>query len=92
MSDRRRCDEQPGLHKAALAACTTRLTDGFCTPNTRDVCRCWDAAEAAQRATGMSAQAVAWVFNHRSAIEREAAKLAGNDPALDCAHSQGHDS
>lgn len=64
---------QPGLLRAAEAACIYDMTDGFCHPRNSPGCRCWKAAEDVQRATGMSAQAVAWVFRCKSRIEREAA-------------------
>lgn len=78
MTDERRCDRQPGLHKAALAACVTRLSDGFCTPTQNGACpKCWPAAEAVMQATGCSAQAAAWIFDHINRIEDEAAKANG---------------
>lgn len=60
---------EPGLFKAALAACACRLTDGFCTPANTDNCKCWDAADAVQKATGLSARGVAWVFSNIRRIE-----------------------
>lgn len=70
----RRCDRQPGLCLAAEQFCSTDLTDGFCSPKQRDVCKCWDRAEQSMRGTGLSAQAVAWVYAHRHRIEEEAEK------------------
>ncbi len=84
-----RSDDQPGLCMAAEARCSTRLTDGFCTPKTRDCCRCWNDAEALMSATGMSARAAAWVFSHVNAIEREAAKQRGNEPAVHTSPTTG---
>ena len=71
----RRCDRSPGLFMAAQEFCVTDLTDGFCTPKQRDVCKCWDRAEQSMRGTGLSAQAVAWIYRHRTKIEAEAAKF-----------------
>lgn len=65
---------QPGLLMAAEAACIYGKTDGFCHPRNANACRCWDAAEAVMKATGLSAQAVAWVFKNRQAIEKTAAE------------------
>jgi hypothetical protein len=71
---RDRTKDQPALYMAAVEACVTNHTDGFCHPSRHQACtRCWPAAEAVMRATGLSAQAVAWVFAHCRSIE-EAAK------------------
>jgi hypothetical protein len=71
---RDRAKDQPGLHMAAQEACVTMYTNGFCVARNNPTCtRCWPAAEAVIKATGMSARAVTWIFAHRSKIE-EAAK------------------
>lgn len=63
---------QPALFLAAECACIYRFTDGFCRPQNIASCRCWNAAEAVMLATGLSAQAVGWVFRNLQHIEREA--------------------
>lgn len=76
---RERWRDQPGLFKAAHAACIKRLTDGFCSTRNVNACKCWDAAEAVQRATGLSSQAVAWIFDHLQRIE---ASASTDEPTL----------
>lgn len=77
MANERRCDRQPGLALAAEVFCSTDLTNGFCTPKQVDSCRCWDRAQETMRGSGLSAQAVAWVYAHRKRIEEEAEKWYG---------------
>lgn len=69
-----RWQREPGLFKAADAACSYQKTDGFCTPRNVDHCTCWSDADAVMGATGLSAIAVAWVFKHRKSIEASAAE------------------
>ena len=68
---------QRGLLYAAELACIYKLTDGFCHPRNRPECRCWDAANAVMKATGLSAQAVHWIFQHIDKIEKDAMPDAG---------------
>jgi len=63
---------QPALFLAAECACAYRMTDGFCTPKNVASCKCWDAADAVQKATGLSMQAVGWLFRNLQRIEKEA--------------------
>jgi hypothetical protein len=49
------------------------MTDGFCHPRNSPGCRCWKAAQDTMAATGLSAQAVAWIFRFKRRIEQEAA-------------------
>lgn len=73
-----RAREQPGLHMAAQEACVTKYTDGFCMARNNPGCpRCWPAAEAVMKATGLSAQAVTWIFAYRSRIEAYADREYG---------------
>lgn len=64
-----RADMQPALAKAAEAACIYKMTDGFCHPRNNAACKCWNNAKAVQGATGMSNQAVAWIFRNLQKIE-----------------------
>lgn len=72
MSERDRYKETPALAHAAEAACSYYLTDGFCMPRSCQGCKCWDRAKAAMEATGLSARAVGWIFQHRGRIEKQA--------------------
>lgn len=74
MSDERRSDRQPALFRAALSICVTDMTDGFCTPQNAETCKCWQKAEAVMEATGLSGRAVAWMWPRRRMIETEAEK------------------
>ena len=72
-----RFERQRGLAMAAEAACIYDKTDGFCHPRNAPACdRCWPAAEAVMASTGLSAQAVAWVFRSNQKIEQLAAPAA----------------
>lgn len=75
MTEVTRAELQPGLLTAAEAACVYDKTDGFCHPRNTNACRCWDAAQAVMKATGLSARAVAWVFKHRKLIEADSSSI-----------------
>lgn len=64
---------QPALAKAAEAVCIYQHTDGFCHPRNNPTCRCWQMARDVQQATGLSSQAVQWIFKNTRRIEDEAA-------------------
>jgi hypothetical protein len=74
MTDTIRAERQPALHLIAAEICSLELTDGFCMPQNKAVCECWDRATAMIRSTGFSAQACAWILRNRTQIEKEAAK------------------
>jgi hypothetical protein len=67
-----RCKLQPALAHAADAACSYFMTDGFCDPRQCQSCKCWDRASAVMDATGLSARAVGFLFQHRQQIEKSA--------------------
>jgi hypothetical protein len=72
MSEFDRYKLQPALAKAAECACSYYLTDGFCMPRDRQQCKCWAKAWAVMEATGLSARAVGFIFQHRQRIEETA--------------------
>ena len=65
-----RAKMQPALLKAAEAVCIYHDTDGFCHPRNDQSCACWSKAEAVMQATGLSANAVSWLFQHTEKIEQ----------------------
>jgi hypothetical protein len=65
----------PALFFAAAAVCAVSDVGG-CSPERHARCQCWAKAEAAMRATDLSAQGVAWVFSNLRWIENEAAREA----------------
>lgn len=74
----RRCERQPGLFLAAHELCVTDLTNGFCSPKQVDSCQCWDKAEQMLRGSGLSCQAIAWLYRNRKRVEEEAEKVFGS--------------
>jgi hypothetical protein len=69
---------QPALYEAANAACIYQYTDGFCVTRNSPTCeRCWGNAWRVMDATGLSARATAWLFQHGPVVERLATMPAG---------------
>lgn len=71
---KRRSDMQPALCKVAECLCVYDMTDGFCTPKTKDRCACWRKAEELMRSSGFSALALVWILKNRKRIEEEATR------------------
>ena len=82
--ERDRYKDQPALAHAAECACTYYLTNGFCGPRNAQQCKCWDHAAATMAATGLSARAVGWIYEHLRKIETQAevdeTKIFGGTP------------
>ena len=68
----RRSDRQPALFLIANHICCTDLTTGFCSPQNKEVCECWNRAQNFLRGSGLSAQACVWVLQNRRKIEKAA--------------------
>lgn len=81
---RDRAKDQPGLYMVAREACVTMYTNGFCEPRNHPACsKCWPAAEAVIKATGMSPRAVTWIFAYRTHIEETAKTQYNGHVAFD---------
>lgn len=73
----RRSERQPALALVAEELCVCDMTDGFCTPRNKDMCKCWDRASTLLHESGFSAQALVWILKHRTRIEQQAANHSG---------------